>query len=496
MLKTILLSGLVMLMMSTCNSTPNSSQPKDTSGQGSSTVEVPPDTSPDGPELEEFESKAISFSPNDVSILFPAPKTPTELNANILRLTDFQPDRVLPENVFRQVMALITGPSTLTTPNGALTVDAGAIPGTGRRINFPGQNLRSDWVVAGIRIDPGAPGMGENIFNVFGKSPQIRLILQPVSQSNNGLRDLIDVTDGSLHLVYAFHGPDDPVAKSQCFLHNVADMESFQTAVTDLKAIKDRFETEHGVVTDGLPLGVHPAVSVAGAEFRGAIQSYLNTYLTPERLFAVSVAGIPLPNPEPWVFLAMQKSPLSGNIEAVPGPAIVQAGPLPNFGQMISFIDRPQIVPAPATDNLQAVNCNINRTGRVPQPVAGAGLSTATVFDQGDRNITQIASVIADVTQSHFFNTDCISCHTETRKEIDMGQTTAAIIGVQANIDPAVIPGEQWNVRAFGWFPGFFNQLESGAHETVTRRTAHETAEVIKCFETDNWHRADVACLH
>jgi len=157
MLKTILLSGLVMLMMSTCNSTPNSSQPKDTSGQGSSTVEVPPDTSPDGPELEEFESKAISFSPNDVSILFPAPKTPTELNANILRLTDFQPDRVLPENVFRQVMALITGPSTLTTPNGALTVDAGAIPGTGRRINFPGQNLRSDWVVAGIRIETCKP---------------------------------------------------------------------------------------------------------------------------------------------------------------------------------------------------------------------------------------------------------------------------------------------------------------------------------------------------
>jgi len=504
MLKISVISLIALLTMSTCNSgtdvpTSTTSDETNTSTQieGSKTTENNQNsqTSSSSTDTEtqndSTQSKAISFSANDVSILFPAPKSPAELNSKILRLTDFRSDRVLPEALFQEVMALITGPSTLTTPNGSLNIDAGAIPGTGRRINFPGQNRRSDWVLAGIRIDPGAPGLSEDIFNVFGKSPQIRLILQPVSQSN----DVINVTDGSLHLVYAFHGPDNPTARASCILHNTPDMANFENAVDDLKTIKDNFQTNHGILTDGRPLGIHPATTTAGPEFRIAIRDYLNEYLTTDRLFAVSVAGIPLPNPEPWVFVAMQKSPFSGKIEAVPGPAIVQPGPLPNFGQMISFIDSPQIVPSPATHNLQSIDCDINRTGSMPTQISGAGFSTATVFDEGGRNISQIASVIADATKSHFFNTDCISCHTETRKEIDMGQSSAAIIGAQTNIDPSVIPKEQWNVRAFGWFPGFRDQLDAGAHETVTRRTANETAEVIECFHTDNWHKVDEACL-
>lgn len=444
-------------------------------------------------------SRALHLSMNDVSILVPAPETPQDITQNILRLTDFEPDRVLPEDRFQQVMQIVTGPSMITTPAGELQVDAGKVvkaPGTQSifpieaRIGFPGQNLRQDWALAGIRIDPGAPGLSSDTFNTFGKSPQIRLTLQPINAQGNNVK----ITDGSLHLVYAFHGADDLAKVAQCPLHNSADMDGFSDAMDDLIAIKTKMATNHNIDTDGKPLSIHPAFATAGSVFKEELRVFLNTHLTPDRLFAVSIAAIPENAPEPWVFVAMQQHPVSGRIEAVPSPATIQPGPMPTFGQMISFVDRPQVQPAPATRNRQAVDCLMNFPGPVPAQLVNAGVSTSTVFDFNDPDILGISATVADPVRSHFFNTDCVSCHTETRKEIDMNVSTPQQIAAQSNIDPAVLPDGQWNVRAFGWFPGFPARA-SGAHETATRRAATETKEVLECFETDNWHRADVSCL-
>ena len=59
----------------------------------------------------------------------------------------------------------------------------------------------------------------------------------------------------------------------------------------------------------------------------------------------------------------------------------------------------------------------------------------------------ETVDVIADPTRSHFFNTNCVSCHTDTRRTLDLIKH-AKIPGV----DPAVLPKEKWNVRNFGWF--------------------------------------------
>jgi len=510
MLRFLLIPMMAGVMLANCETSVDPEPPNDpvisetpgTNPPGSGPVDPDP-VEPDPVEPDPVEDISINFTPNDVSILFPAPKTSTELQSVGLRLTDFRSDRVLPENKFRQVMQLVTGTSTLTTPNGPLQVDAGAIPGTGnrdpqtgnlipgteRRIKFPNDNRRRDWLVAGMRIDPGAPGLTGDIFRNFGKSPQIRLTLQPVTETGGD----VQITDGSLHLVYAFHGTPNPQARAQCFLHNTPDMNGFKKAVEDLKAIRDKFAAR-GVNTSG-PMNVHPAFANHGSDFRDDMKTYFDAHLSPDRLFAVSIAGIPLPDPEPWVFLAMKENPLSGQLEAVPGPAIVQPGGLPKFGQMISFIDSPQIVPAPAARNRQAIDCGLNFPGPVPTAVPGAGFSTAEVFDQGATNISAIAETVADPARSHFFNTDCVSCHTETRKEIDMGRSSESIIGDRVGIDPTVMPKERWNVRAFGWFPGFFNQVSSGAHETITRRTATETAEVVHCFKEGKWDSVNESCL-
>ena len=82
--------------------------------------------------------------------------------------------------------------------------------------------------------------------------------------------------------------------------------------------------------------------------------------------------------------------------------------------------------------------------------------------------------MIADPVKSHFFNTDCVSCHTETQRAIDILKP-ADIPG----IDPAALPKDPWNVRNFGWSPA--GELQA----TVTRRTAAETAAVVAYINSE-----------
>jgi hypothetical protein len=77
--------------------------------------------------------------------------------------------------------------------------------------------------------------------------------------------------------------------------------------------------------------------------------------------------------------------------------------------------------------------------------------------------------VIADPAKSHFFNTDCVSCHTETLRVKEL-LNVSEIPG----IDPAALPSDPWDVRNFGWPPA-----ERPVRAIVTRRAAAETAAVV-----------------
>jgi hypothetical protein len=426
-------------------------------------------------------------------------------------------------------MNVATGPSTLTLPDGrALPVNAGSVEvrdrqgnvtGETHQIAFPNQGLvgtsdeelRKTWALAGIRIDPGAPGLTKDMFNTFGKSPQVRLTLQPFHTDRN---DQFEILDGSLHLVYAFHDSRD--ANATCPLHNRADMDAFGDFMDDVVALKARLERDHGIVTDGQALGVHPAFesAAATAALQDGIKDLLQNHITPVDLFAVSVAGIPDPRPEPWIFVAMQRSPATGRIEAFPSPAIVQPGPAPIFGQMLNFTGRGNRVdPFPATSNSRPVGCGINMPGQVPAQIEGAGFSTAAAFDdpgfdtdgnrfgQSDAKFADIVNAVADPARGHFFNTDCVSCHTETRKELDLildpalRQQRFASIARDEGLHPDVVPKSQWNVRAFGWFPGTVFFSGAPAQPTIARRAARETKEVVECFATEHWDNPDRSCL-
>ena len=448
-------------------------------------LEDPPFTE----ELPRTESRSLiplTLNANDVTILFEPPSRHSDMSKHI-RLTDFDTDRVLPQDVFDEAIAKSLGPT-------------GTVKGTNRKIGFASTPQRQDWVISGLRVDPGAPGLSQGVFDTFGKSPQIRLIAQPIRQTG----DKVDIEDISLHLVYAFHGLKDP---AQCQLHNTPDMDRFTKVVEDLVAIKTRFATDHQVDTSG-PLNIHPGHLARGEDFSLAIKGYLNEHLTRDTLFAVSIAGIPS-RFEPWIFLALNNTPRG--LQPLPGPGIVQPilNPLQaNFSQMLSFIDSPKVQPAPATRNLQSTDCQMNfgfrPPGEAPKPVGvqifGAGVSTAQVFD-GAGDINSIYATIADATASHFFNTDCVSCHTETRKQIDMAgsrpeqRTMMGQIANEADIDVAVLPNGEWNVRAMGWAPVNAFDITDGAHATITRRAATETHEVLECFSSGRWHIPNESCL-
>lgn len=472
MFKSAFVLAFTLTAMSACES---SSTPSNPQVDTETSTNTPNDPDPTNTSADD----SISFEPNDVTILFPAPSSPSDMS-QMIRLTDFDSERVLPQDVFDQAMQIATGPT-------------GAVKGSNHRIGFVNNPQREDWVISGIRIDPGAPGVTKDIFDVFGKSPQIRLVAQPVRDTNFG----VDVDDISLHLVYAFNAPDQG---NSCSLHNTPDMVRFEDAVNGLKAIKADFASDHGVDTSG-PLNVHPAFDVAGVEFRTALRDYLNEHLTRDTLFAVSIAGIP-EKFEPWIFLAMNNTP--AGLQPIPSPATIQPSSDPrqaNFSQMLNFRgDTPPVFPRPATRNMAAIDCNMNFPNAISTQVPGAGTSTASAFT-GAGDINAISAVIAEASASHFFNTDCVSCHTETRNQIDQLRTRTeknAMMNQIANssgIHPAVMPHGNWNVRVMGWAPIDELNNSSGAHATISRRAATETAEVVECFHTDKWNSVSESCL-
>jgi len=92
-----------------------------------------------------------------------------------------------------------------------------------------------------------------------------------------------------------------------------------------------------------------------------------------------------------------------------------------------------------------------------------------------------IPDYVANPGLCHFFNTDCLSCHTETTLRTSQGLPKSKFeylrpAGV-SSVDVAVLPGRNpWNIRNFGWFqPG-----AAAAKATVSMRTANETADCVE----------------
>jgi hypothetical protein len=365
---------------------------------------------------------------------------------------------------------------------------AAQVAGSQIGIGLPAEARSIDaWFIAGIRIDAGAPGLSNEIRAQFGQLPEIRLIIQPVTRNSDGTPNVLDIAG---HLIFDFTLPATSPTPTGCLPRRLPDVDAFNSIVADLATLRTKLGSgqlgAHKVTTSDFPLGVHPGLADATTEsnVRQEIKSLLEKYLPIAHLDAMAIAGLPAGAHKPWIFLSMAEVPPgldpalpNGGFDPVRGPTLDGQ----QFAQMLQPEGNvPRVVPEPHTNNFNQITCK-NAAAPVGLPIADrTGVSTADLFvnppPPADKT-KQILDVIADPTKSHFFNTDCVSCHTGTRRSMEL-LNTKDIPG----IDPAVLPSGSWDVRNFGWAP----PAGKGAfHAEVTRRTAAETTAVLTFINSE-----------
>jgi len=267
------------------------------------------------------------------------------------------------------------------------------------------------------------------------------------------------------------------------------DLDAFHAIVTDLATIRTKLGNgklgTDKVTTSGAPLGVHPGLvdPTTASNLRGEIKAFLEQHISGSRLAAMAIAGLPSGAPKPWIFVSMVGVP-PGALPALPNGGFVPVhGPTldgQQFAQMLeSAGTAPRVVPEPHTNNLNPITCQNAAVSPAGLPIAKrSGVATSELFltpSPAPDKTKQVLDVIADPTKSHFFNTDCVSCHTETSRAMDLLKLTDF-----PGIDPAALPNGQWNIRNFGWSPS-----GKGAQATVTRRTAAETVAVVTFINSE-----------
>ena len=418
------------------------------------------------------------MGPNDVSFLMPPPQTMADM-ARVIRIDDLAHDSnpVWPREAFEQIIGLANGP-------------AGKVLGTDERIDLSDFTNPALWHVASFRIEPVFPGMGPAFEAAYGRTTQIQMVAEPLTIEGGRPR----VHDVAMHLIYKYVAK--PIKVDGCpgpiQTPDTAAYAPIVRAAADLKQAFRSGALGAPVDPGTLPLGVHPGIDPATrspedqARALEAYKQFLEIALDPSRLAAAAVA-YSKGNGAPWLFLPTGHHP--DKWVAVPSPALVQP-PLAtgvNHTELLALGDKALVAPAPAPRNLDPISCIHNTAHEAPPAKNGlGGVSTALLFAKGpgaNADVEAVVDVIADTAKSHLFDTDCISCHTETRIEIDFSDNPAATlhqIAEEENIDADVLPKFPENVRNFGWFafqPGSDKDLT--AYATVTRRTARETADAV-----------------
>ena len=410
---------------------------------------------------------------DDIDWLFPPPSDANDLSKGIavndlISTVDGQP--VWSSSAFAQFLALSTGPAGKVTVGGGGSTVGIDLPDSVRNVDV--------WRVAGVRIDAGAPGLSPATIAEFGQSPQIRLILHPVTVNPDGS---VNVHDIAAHLIFSFElqppVPQDPT-KPDCLPKIRPDRDALRSIFAGAVALRDKLNSGalggQKVTTAGMPLGVHPGLANPATEssVRDEMKTFLSTHLSSAHLSAMSVTGLgDDAKGAPWVFLSMLFDPDSKQFKAVIGPTLQ----VPQFAELLNpRRSQPRVVPMPVTNNVSPTTCESAALGAPTVPPEGRiGMSTANFF--ADPRATPqkamlVADKVRDASSSHFFNTDCVSCHTETSVAM-RALGTASFDG----IDSAVLPPGDWDVRNFGWGPGKSGKPQA----TATRRTAAEAEAVV-----------------
>lgn len=430
------------------------------------------------------------LSANDISWLFPAPASDADL-AKLISMRDLTANdgAIWSEEAFQQFLAIAAGP-------------AGSVEGTTHRIGLPAEvRTRDVWYVSSVRMDPGAPGLSPGLVKQFGRSPQIRLSVQPITHTPDGGLKVYDI---AVHLAFSFtmtNANGDPVydlpIEVGCFPRPKANVEAFKAIIADLVALRDTLK--NGQVTTARPLGIHPGLknTNTATRTRDEMKALLERHLSRNRLNLMTVAALSADSDKAWIFLPIFNVPPNvdpsrptGGFVPLPSPALDGR----HYAQLFNAAaNRYKVVPIPYTNNRSGPTCR-HAALPIPGPPIDdrVGADTALMLMNDAQapsdGILRDINTLVDPDASHMFNTDCVSCHTETKIGIDLLRSNSHI---KEDIDKLLLPDTIWNVRGFGWFP----RRNGPAQPTVSHRVGKETFAVLTFINERCLPRPEATCM-
>jgi hypothetical protein len=230
------------------------------------------------PSVVMAQGQNIRFDVNDVSYLWPVPKT-TEDVARLISSDEMIADGsspIWPKDAFDAILGEAKTIAITDAGGGANKIDF---------TPFLGQfSERSNWKVVAFRVDPSAPGASAQVISVFGSTPQLRLIIQPVTIDEK--TGVVLVHDVTAHLVFSFIKGLAPPVSPGGPQQPIADRETFAALVDDLKTLKVGLQ-EANVQTSG-KLAVHPGLKANVPGFSDKLRALLKKYVRPSRLQAAA----------------------------------------------------------------------------------------------------------------------------------------------------------------------------------------------------------------
>lgn len=448
--------------------------------------------STDRTQINQVDSLKTGFDVNDLSVLFPMPKSSEQLG-ELLKGDSRLLDGTLlwDESIFKQVIAsaLKKGPKALEmTVNGNKILTEG--PGIDLKFaNFDftdrGDQLNSlgNWRVVSFRFDPCAPVLLPLIINSSSGQKsldprcltQIRLVLQPVAPGKSEFSNTPTAPDFAAHLIFGFPVSDATILAKK------------------LLALKTETST-------GKALGVHPAMAKSddfSKEFSRSMRVFLQNTLSAKNLQAVAFLGL-ANTLQPWVFFA--------------GRVTHSADGMPLKFEMVPQKFGANLVAKQVFDTSDRAG-----TGNAVAPKFGdTRISTAPFFKQvvEENRMTldskvgnqKAADVIAEIEnpdlssllpqdQDNTMHRDCVSCHTSTAlinrlQEDENGQVIPNNIdffinspkrfsafkdpkykGITGLVNSKITPTGPWDIRNFGYVAG-------SDHPSISMRTLNETIAV------------------
>ena len=385
------------------------------------------------------------FDVNDLSYLWPVPRSDEDLK-HLISAEDAAADgkRIWPLAVFKTLLDTAQG----------ITVQGSA---SEARIRFdPAEEFvkPSTWKLVSFRVDPSAPGTHAGALQRFGSTPQLRIIFQPVTKVGEDVK----VHDVAAHLAFSYVVP--PTGPSP--FPATPNRAVFAKLVAALKGLRDASKT--GGAPTGGPLRVHPGLEKRVPGFEAKVRAFLQEQTALGELNELAFMGID--PPEPWIFFSMRRNPQTGAYTLISPPSLNGRS-----AQMLFMLDPARVVPSPTTANMESeggVSTARLLLNDAPQII------TRPVFSGPRPTHGDIPDIIANPTRATVFNTDCVSCHTEStrRTKLNLGATDSMFKYARpdgiSTVDPAMLPTTPWNTRNFGWFK---------TSPTITMRAANETAE-------------------